>query len=293
MKKKMTPLHSLICQLQLIDLELKQANEEEELRRNAPPSQPRYHWIDLNGFDLRDPATQSQLLVEPAIPPKFPSDERFATLVKRLLIDIRGAKIYLQHDAYPMAKARSERLSKLEAALKRLEELSANVEIPDPHYINQMFLPDNDQEYCWDCGVQIIERTRSALIYSCMLLSRQYPRLAHRFWRLCQQGGWWWSFYYSDVRPYQFNSVDIEKSRVCNCCFKLLHYSLSSLGIDEESDIFLDYEHEMDEEGWWQLWVIFNAAHERGYPNYLADKLEKLISKYQLDSPRTSVLEDA
>jgi hypothetical protein len=275
-------LDTLIRQLNRISSEI-EIVEQEESRRKVRTYEPLYPWLDLSGFDLANLATRSQLLREQITPPRIPAGDRFLYLVKDLIVDIRAAKVWLQHDVYPKRNASPERVSRLEEAFERLQELSRGVNISDPYYLDQRFLKDTGEEYCWDCASSFITRTRSSLIYACMLLSRQHYKLADTLWRLCQWGYWWSSSYYT-IKPHRFSLEIADGRRVCDRCSAPLFYSLNAYGVEEEADIFLEREGEMDLTAWWQLWTVFDGAQEMCYPNFIADKLDLLIKKYQLDS---------
>ncbi len=289
----MKPIHDLICQLQLLKGQMDLAASVEQIRKNPPPARPKDPGLDLSWFDLNDPATRSLLLNEPKIPEEYPLKERFSLLISQLILNIRAARMYLQIDAYPQALARMERLPKFEVALERLEELSQEAKIEDGYYLDHPpFLIDDSEEYCWDCASAIISRTRIGLMFVCFLLSRRFPRFAQTLWERCDRLDWW-SLYYSRVRPCDYSRDESDGPETCECCYTLLNYSLTGYGTDEEADHFLSYEGEMDSEDWWQLKAVFEGAEEQNYPNFLADKLDKLIEKYQLDSPRRSVTEES
>jgi len=287
----MEPLRDLIQQLDFVERELKQVDAEQKLRDNPRPPREKIPGLDLNGFNLAHPDTRSQLLDGPVILEKITAEERFARLIKNLRIQIKAAKVYLQHDAYPYAKARVERITQFEAALKRLEDLSGAAEVEVGYYVSQTLFPDNLQEYCWDCASKLISQTRTGLIFTCFLLSRRFPKYAYTLWKMCDREDWWelQSFY---VRPYRYHYDDSGGPRTCGCCSTLLNYSLTPYGVDEEVDHFLDYEGEMGGRQWYQLHAVFEGAGEQEYPNYLADKLEKLIARYKINSPRSSVMEE-
>jgi hypothetical protein len=196
-------------------------------------------------------------------------------------------RVYLQHDVYPYAKTCSGLLPKLEAAINLLEEKANTVEIPQAYYLDFRFIPDNG-DYCWDCASKMIYLTRSSLIFSCILLSKRYFKLAQVLWKLC--GNW-----YDDllgVFPLRYYGEPEDNPRRCDRCSTLLNHSLSEYGVSKECDHFLERDDELSPEDWWQLYMVFEGAHDEDWPNYIAVKLEKLIDKYEL-SPRNSVAEVA
>jgi hypothetical protein len=288
----MKPIHDLLCQLQLIKSELSQVEIEQELRDNPRPTINRIPGLDLTWFDMSHPKTRSQILDEPELPRPCPAEERFSQLIEDLRVQIRATRVYLQHDAYPYLTARVGRIQKFEAALSRLEELSAGAAIQPGYYFPKhkyLFLRD-EGDYCWDCAKAFISQTRATLAFACLLLSQRYLKLATLLWMICDRTGWWDVYY---IRPYEAYFCKGDRQKTCDCCHALLHYSLTALGVQEEAGCFLDYEGEVDSTHWWQLWVIFDGVKEHNYPNYLGDSLEELIAKYKIDSPRTSVMEES
>ena len=275
-------------QLHVIKSELRQVEIEQELRDNPRPTRNRMPGLDLSWFDLSHPQTRSQIFDEPEIPKPYPAQERFAQLIKNLRVQIRAARVYLQYDAYPYVKARVEKVERIEAALKRLEELSAKTKIEPGYYLPQAtFLEYDESDYCWDCASRIISRTRVGLFFCCLLLQR-HPKLAATLWKICDRANWW-DFRYFQVQPVDYCFHGSDGMVVCSQCDALLSYSLSSYGVGEEADHFLLCEGEANSRELWQLWAVFDGAKEEGYPNFLVEKLDQLIDKYQLDSPRISV----
>jgi hypothetical protein len=249
--------------------------------------------LDLSGFDLANPETRFQLLRQQITPPRIPTGDRFLYLVKDLIVDIRATKVWLQHDVSPKGNALPERVSRFEEAFERLQELSKEANISDPCYIDYRFLKDGDEkDYCWDCASSLISRTRSSLIYACMLLSRQCPKLAHTLWCICEWG-YWWRTSYGTIKPHKFSLEGVDGRTVCDRCSAPLFYSLNAYGVEEEADIFLEREGEMDLTAWWQLWTVFDGAQEMCYPNFIADKLDLLIKKYQLHSSSRRTVTEA
>lgn len=286
----MKPIHDLICQLQKIKWELMHIDSEEKMRREAPPPKPKDPMLDLTWFDLSHPETRSQLMHMPCVPTPIPNDERFHFLVKDLLPLIRGTRVYLQHDAYPQAKVHQERVTRFEVVMKRLEELATGAKVEQGYYFDVLFLRDEGEEFCWDCANGIIHQTRLGLMATCMILSRNYFRLAYALWTRCDSTDWWDLSYSSYIRPYQCS--DLTDLSTCDRCYSLLFHSLGQGETDEELDNFLNYDGEMTSEGWWELHTAFEGVREHDWPKYLADKLDLIIDKYQLDSPRSSVVEE-
>lgn len=275
----------LVSKLQKLRAELRQADQETERWRSKPNPTPRsqYAGLDLAWFDLSDPDTRSQLLTAESNPEPIPSDIRFESLIKGLLIDIRAAKVYLQHDAYPQAKAWGARVPKLEAAIAQLEKRSEKADIQATFYLDDKFLEDGGEDFCWRCANEIISRVRSALLFSCLLLCRRYFRLAYSLWVICEDENWW-DMCWHEVSPHETSQEEWDGTQCCDRCYITLSYSLSKYGVDEEADYFLekDKDTEMTPEHWYQLERVFEGAKEQDWPNYLADKLERLIEKYQL-----------
>lgn len=287
----MKPLLDLTYQLQVIAGELTQADIEEELRNNPPPVLVRVPWLDLSGFDLSDPKTRSQLLDEPRIPEKISTEERFAPLIKNLRFHIHNARTYLHDEGYPQAQKRIERVQKIEDALMRLNELATSAKIEPGYYLPDTIFVRNDQnDYCWSCATSIIKKTRTGLVLVCLVLLRHHPKLLSKFWLMCNNSGWW-RLHYLYIQPWDRSSSKSSEAVTCRTCDILLCYSLSAYGVCEEADYFLSYRGDMKAKHWLRLWAVFYGAREADYPNYIAQKLEQLIAKYQIDSPRSAVAE--